>query len=412
MSTRKNGPLQGVAGCIIAAAFAAGFFAPELRAQGGLPEVFRSMRGSARPELDPIRSYNHALQLLQDRSYRALASDRQLTYMAVRGMMRTLDDPYTRFLEPPEYRKLVEENEGEYAGIGVDVDPRPTRSGYFRIRSIQSPAASRAGLRTGDLITAVDGKPVRGLSLAELRDLTDGDEGTVARLTVLRTPSRSLTLRITRHLVELPVVKYRMDRGHIGYIWLSQFNEIADTRITQAVRDLERKGMRGLVLDLRGNPGGLLDSAVDIASRFVPPHKKVVTIVESGGEREERYTTGSRYLGAKWPLVVLVSRTSASATEILSAAIQENRVGTVVGTLTFGKGLVQSVLPLSGGAGCVITTARYLTPTGKDINRSPGQRGGVQPDIVVEVTEEQFRKGEDPQLRKAEELLMEKLARR
>jgi carboxyl-terminal processing protease len=276
-----------------------------------------------------------------------------------------------------------------------------------------SPQATRSGIRVGDVITAVNGRTVRGMDGEELRELTDGDEGTTVRLTVLQPgQERGAQIRIVRHLVEVPVVKHRLERGGIGYVSLSQFNEIADARLAQAVRDLERKGMRALVLDLRGNPGGLLDSAVDIASRFVPARRKVVTIVEAGGEREERFTTAGKYLGGKWPLVVLVSRTSASATEILSAAIQENNAGSIVGTVTFGKGLVQSVLPLTGGAGCVITTARYLTPRGKDINRSPNHRGGVQPDVTIEVSEEQFRKGEDPQLRRAQELLMEKLARR
>jgi len=405
--------LPGAAAAFAVAAFAAGFFAPELRAQGGLPEAFWPMRASGRPELEPMRAYTRTVQLLQERYYGALPGERRLTYLAIRGMLRTLDDPYTRFLEPAEYRALLEENEGEYAGIGIDVDTRPTRDGYFRVRAVQTPAAQKAGMQAGDLITAVDGKPVRGLTGAEVRDLTEGEEGTSVRLTVIHpTETRPAQIRITRHLVEMPVVKFRMERGGIGYVSLSQFNEIADTRLTQAVKELDRKGMRALVLDLRGNPGGLLDSAIDIASRFIPPSRKVVTIVESQGNPEVRSTSATRYLGGKWPLVVLVSRTSASATEILSAAIQENRVGTVVGTVTFGKGLVQSVLPLRDGAGCVITTARYLTPSGRDINRSPGQRGGVQPDFVVEVSEEQFRRGEDPQLRKAQELLMEKLARR
>jgi carboxyl-terminal processing protease len=213
--------------------------------------------------------------------------------------------------------------------------------------------------------------------------------------------------------VEVEVVKSRMLPGSIGYISLDQFNEMADTKMERAIRDLERKGAKGLVLDLRGNPGGLLESAISIVSRFVPPNRGAVVIVESGGDRETRRTEGHKFLGAKLPLVVLVNRTSASASEIVSGAVQDNKAGMIVGTTTFGKGLVQTVVPLSDRqSACMITTQKYLTPSGRDINRSREQRGGVKPDVAVEISEEEFLKGKDPQLARAVEIIQEKTGMR
>jgi carboxyl-terminal processing protease len=213
---------------------------------------------------------------------------------------------------------------------------------------------------------------------------------------------------IVRKPVEFEVVESRMEEGHIGYISLAQFNELADPKIELAIHDLDAKGMKGLVLDLRGNPGGLLDAAIDIGSRFIPPGKSVVVIVEAGGEKDARKTNAHKFLGGKWPLVVLVNGTSASASEIVSGAIKDNKAGTILGTTTFGKGLVQTVVPLEDGSACMITTAKYLTPLEKDINRSREQRGGVEPDVVINISEEQFMKGQDVQLQKAVQMLQEK----
>jgi len=399
-------------GVVISGSFAAGLFEPELMAQGGLPDRIFNVRptGSGR-ELDPAHTYTKVLGELKDRYYGPIPTDMRLTYAAVRGMLNTLDDPYTRFLDPEEYADLRQENDGAFEGIGAHLDPRPTTEGYIRIvKPLANGPADKAGIKRGDLISKVDGKSIVGLSVDQAVKIIRGKANSVVRLTVIRrgTP-KPLDVAIVRQPVEFEVVDYRMLEGNIGYVSLAQFNEMADPKIERAVKDLERRGMKGLILDVRGNPGGLLDAAIDISSRFIPARQTVVVIQEAGGERDPRKTDAGKFLNPKWPLVVLINRTSASASEILAGAIKDNGAGKLVGTTTFGKGLVQTVVPLEDNSACMITTAKWLRPTGKDINRSRDQRGGVEPDYPVEITEEEWMANKDPQLDRARELVRQEL---
>ncbi|MGV3724957.1 MAG: S41 family peptidase [Actinomycetota bacterium] len=411
---RRIGWLPAFLGVVVVGSFAAGVMAPELGAQGGISEIVSSLRprGNGK-DLDPAQTYNFVLREVQEKFYGEAPNERKMTYTAVRGMLNTLDDPYTRFLDPDEYRSLREENTGEFEGIGAQLEGAPTKEGYIRIsKPLPKGPADKAGVKRGDLISKVDGVSVVGLSVDAAVKKIRGRAGTTVRLTVLRKGEGTKEVAIVRQPVEYEVVEYAMKAGDIGYVSLAQFNELADIKIERAIRELEGKGMKGLVLDLRGNPGGLLDAAIDISSRFIPADKGVVIIVEAGGERDVRKTNPRKYLAGKWPLVVLVNRTSASASEIVSGAIKDNKTGTVIGTTTFGKGLVQTVVPLEDGSACMITTAKYLTPSGKDINRSRDQRGGVEPDVAVEVTEQEFLKGTDPQLQRAIETLHTEIAKR
>lgn len=396
---------------VVAGSFAVGLFEPEVRAKGGLPELFSSLRpGGAGRELDPINTYNKTLQTVRERFYGDAPSSTKLTYTAIKGMLNSLDDPYTRFLDPTDYADLRQENSGEFEGIGAQLEGVPTKEGYVRIsRPIPGGPAAKAGVKRGDMISKVDGTSVVGLTVDQAVKKIRGKADTTVRLTLVRPGQKEpVEVAIVRKPVEFEVVESRMEEGRIGYISLAQFNELADPKIERAIHDLDAKGMKGLVLDLRGNPGGLLDAAIDIGSRFIPPGKSVVVIVEAGGEKDARKTNAHKFLGGKWPLVVLVNGTSASASEIVSGAIKDNKAGTILGTTTFGKGLVQTVVPLEDGSACMITTAKYLTPLEKDINRSREQRGGVEPDVVINISEDQFLKGQDVQLQKAVQMLQEK----
>jgi carboxyl-terminal processing protease len=220
-------------------------------------------------------------------------------------------------------------------------------------------------------------------------------------------PDKFETIEVTikRRPVQLPVVEHEMLEGNVGYVTLTQFNEIADDKLDQAVKDLQRQGMKALILDLRANPGGLLQAAQEVASRFVPEGKNVVIVVEKNHEQPlKSIAARTRY---NLPLIVLVNRSSASASEIVSGAIKDYHVGTIVGSTTFGKGLVQTVVPLMDRSAVVITTAKYLTPSRKDINRSLTARGGIDPDVEVPITEEDFIKLNDVQLQKALEMLQQ-----
>ncbi len=391
-------------GVVVAGTFAAGLFEPELRAQGGFPESIFSVRpaGNGR-ELEPVNTYGRVLQLVRERYVGEVPTDTKLTYSAIRGLLNSLDDPYTRFLDPEEYNDLRQENDGSFEGIGAHLDPRPTKEGYIRIiKPLAGGPADQAGVKRGDMITHVDGRSVVGMTVDQAVKIIRGRADTVVKLTVIRSgEAKPLVKSITRRPVEFEVVDYRMLEGNVGYVSLAQFNEMADIKMERAIRELERKGMKGLVLDLRGNPGGLLDAAIDISSRFVPGNRDAVIIEEAGGERDHRKTDSRKFLNARWPLVVLVNRTSASASEIVAGAVKDNNAGTIMGTTTFGKGLVQTVVPLENGSACMITTARWLRPSGKDINRNREQRGGVEPDVTVEITEEEWLKGQDPQLDRA-----------
>jgi carboxyl-terminal processing protease len=226
---------------------------------------------------------------------------------------------------------------------------------------------------------------------------------------------KSFDVKIVRQPVEFEIVEDRMLDGKVGLIWLSEFNELTDSKIDRALTELEGQGMRALILDLRGNPGGTLDAAQEVASRFLPRGGKVVIIVEKGGDPEVRKVLEQKHNhrfnqpGHQIPLVVLVNRTSASASEIVSGAIKDYHAGIIMGTQTYGKGLVQTVVPLRGGSAIAITTARYLTPNGNDINRGTNRRGGIAPDVAVEATEEDYIKQNDVQLKKALDLMHEKI---
>lgn len=413
----RNRLFSSFIGLVMLGSFGAGFFDQKLQAQGGIPEQLLSLLrpGSGR-EIDPIGTYNKVLQEVREKFFTegTLPTDRRLTYAAIRGMLNALDDPYTRFLDPEDYTELRSDNEGEFEGIGAQLEGAPTTEGYIRIsKPIADGPAAKAGIRRRDLIIKVDGRSVVGMGVDQAVKLIRGKAGTTVRLTVKRAGQPNpLEIPIVRRPVEFAVVESKMEPGNVGYIFLAQFNEKAEVKLEQAIRDLEGRGARGMIVDLRGNPGGLLDAAIDISSRLIPGERGAVIIVENGGDQDLRKTSGRKYLLNRMPLVVLVNRSSASASEIVAGAVKDNKAGTVVGTTTFGKGLVQTVVPLEDGSACMITTAKYLNPSGKDINRSRGHRGGVEPDVVVEVTEAQFLNGEDPQLRKALELVYEKIGYR
>jgi len=401
----------------IAAAIAAGiagFSAGPSRlsaAQGGIPERLPGEALSERRTLVPIESYHVVLQALRRRYLGHLPSDIELTHAAIRGVLRTLDDPFTRFLNPTQFRALLDENQGTFVGIGVELDPNPTPQGYFRVyRTFENSPAAAAGLRAGDVIVRVDGRDVGRLPLSELNRRIRGPVDTRVVLTIRRPgEARPRDLTITRKPVEYPIVEWRMLAGQIGYIALAEFNETADAKVGRALEALQRDGMKALIFDLRGNRGGILEAAIDVASRFIPPGKTVLITVESG-VRSEKVARGDRYLGPDLPLFVLIDADTASAAEIVAGAIKDHGVGTLIGETTFGKGLVQQVVPLSDRSGLVVTTARYLTPRGREVDRGPGYRGGIEPDVVVATPAEAG--DEDPQLNRALTLAQERVGGR
>jgi len=413
MTQRKPFATYLIAFCAGASFILGLTFPNSLGAQGGLPEGVARAPFSGGTGLDPLASYSTVLNQLKENSYDELPSDDELTYAAIRGMLKTVDDPYTRFLEPKEYKALADENEGEFVGIGAVLQALPTKEGFVRIdRPLSNTPAERAGIQKGDLITKVDGKGVNGLTVDEVVGMIRGAPDTPVRLTIQR-PGKPepLEMRIIRQRVEVEVVQnIKLQEGNIGYLWLQQFNQRSDEKLGQAITDLKQRGMKGLILDLRGNPGGLLDSAIDIVSRFAPPGSNAVVIVEAGGQQQVKKVNPRKYMRPDFPIVVLVNHGSASASEIVAGALKDYGLATIVGETTFGKGLVQTIFPRpTDGSAVLITTNKYLTSKGRDINRSRARRGGVEPDVHVEITEADYAAAKDTQLDKALQILWQKV---
>ena len=333
-------------------------------------------------------------------------------YEAIRGMLGSLDDPYTRFLDPREFKEMQIDTSGELSGVGIQLSLDKETKNLVVVSPIDGSPASRAGVQPKDVIVAIDGKSTKGMSTEDAVKLIRGQAGTSVTLTLKR-KAQTLEVPLTRERIELHAVDHQIntsaDGVKVGYIRLKQFNATATKDMRQAVKDLEEKGAQGYVLDLRSNPGGLLMASVEIARQWLNEGTIVSTKTRDGIQDVKR--ANGRALTTK-PMVVLVNEGSASASEILSGALQDNNRAVLVGQKTFGKGLVQSVRGLSDGSGMTVTIAKYLTPSGRDIHKH-----GIDPDVTAKMTEleaqrlklEDLGTKKDSQYRVAESTLVKRL---
>jgi carboxyl-terminal processing protease len=344
-------------------------------------------------------------------------TSQQDAYASIREMLQRLDDPYTRFMDPEEFKNMQVDTSGELTGIGITISQDDETKQIVVISPIDDTPAFKAGILAKDVIRAINGQSTKDMDTNQAVSLIRGEPGTKVNLTIER-DGNVKEFEITRARIEIHPVKYSSQQtpvGKLGYIRLNQFSANASREMQSAIRDLERQRVHGYILDLRGNPGGLLYSSVEIARMWLDKGT-IVSTIDRGGEQEREVARG-RALTDK-PLVVLVDKGSASASEILSGALQDNNRAVLVGSQTFGKGLVQSVRPLEDGSGLAVTIAKYHTPSGKDINKH-----GVIPDVTVELSDEQrqelwLRQREklatlaDPQFAKAVEILGKEIALR
>lgn len=346
-----------------------------------------------------------------NRSYK----DKEEAYTAIREMLKKLGDPYTRFMNPEEFKNMQIDTSGELSGVGIQLAQDEETKKLVVIAPIEDTPAFKAGVLAKDIILKIDGKSTEGMSVNDAVRLIRGEPGTSVTLTIQR-GEQEVDYRLNRARIEIHPVRYSLRNtptGNIGYIRLNQFSAIAAQEMRNAINKLEDQKVTGYILDLRSNPGGLLYSSIDIARMWLK-EGTIVSTVDRQGETDRQVANGSRITDK--PLVVLVDGGSASASEILSGALQDNKRATLVGTQTFGKGLVQSVRGLGDGSGMAVTIAKYLTPSGRDINKS-----GIHPDVVVELTEAQRKElqqdrtkigtPDDPQYAKGLDILKEEIAK-
>lgn len=330
--------------------------------------------------IDRYRRLEEVRQTLVNDYYIPL-DEEDLVTGAIRGMMDSIGDPYTFYYTPEEMEKANEESSGVYHGVGMAV--QLTDDGDIEvIRVYEGSPAEAAGLLSQDRIVQVDGVPVsgeNGQTLNEAVQRIQGEDGTTVRLTVLR-DGETLELDIVRSEVSISYVDYEIINGDIGYVNIAQFTGNDVTGFQEAVEAFKSAGVSGIVVDLRNNPGGLLTDVVQIADMVLP--EGLVTYVEDRHGNRQEETSDAEYWDI--PMVVLVNGMSASASELFTAAIQDYDRGTVVGTTTFGKGIVQTLITFSDdGAGMQLTTASYYSPNGRSIHRT-----GVEPDVTVELNED------------------------
>ncbi|MBX3000815.1 MAG: S41 family peptidase [Caldilineaceae bacterium] len=354
---------------------------------------------------EDLKIFWEAMDLLERDYYGELPSQQERSYGAIRGVLELLDDPNTSFMPPQQARNFLESMDGSFEGIGATVDWETDLSAVRIVEPFENQPAWKAGLRRNDLIIAIDGEPV-----AEMADLTEavskikGPRGSRVVLTIVRSNRTDpFEVEVIRDLIQIPIVFSEMvgENEDIAYIRLTRFSDNASGRLRDAIRTaLDSGNVRGLIFDMRGNPGGLLREAVRVSSLFLPDKELVLIERFSDGSEDLYRAEGRPIVPADLPIVVLVNEGSASASEIVSGALQDAGRAVLLGTTTFGKGSVQLPHNLSDGSLMRVTIARWYTPKDRSIDGT-----GLEPDIVLELSDEEFESEEDPQLDRALQLL-------
>lgn len=324
----------------------------------------------------PLDTIKKVIEIIKSDYVEENIDEQQLIYGAVEGILKKLDDPYTRFMEPKSFKEMQVETQGEFGGIGIVITVKK------RVLTVISPIddtpAAKAGIKSGDMIVKIDGKDVVDIALHDAVRLLRGPVGTPVTITVISEGDKSpRDVNIVREIIKLPSVKYWVIKPNIGYIRLTQFIQTTAEDVEKALIDLQKNKVTSVILDLRNNPGGLLTSSVEVARKFIPKGD----IVSIKGRDGEKSTYSSFFKSHPViPMVVLINEGSASASEIVAGAIKDNKRGVLLGKKSFGKGSVQTVISLTDGSAMALTTALYYTPSGVNIHKT-----GIQPDIEVEL---------------------------
>lgn len=364
------------------------FFPPPLPADGGAPPEWKSS----------IAILWEAWNFVHQDFYKTPLDDNTLVYGTVSGMVEALGDPHTTFIDAKRAEIVRTNMQGSFEGIGATISMREGRLTIVSI--IKSSPAERAGLRAEDIILQVDNTVIQNMDVTEAVMLIRGPKGTQVKLLILRGKQDPFTVTITRDTIRVPFVESKMIEGtKIGYIRLNEFGATAPNEISAALRELNAQNISGLILDLRSNPGGYLPVSIDVASQFLKANQTVLVVKDKKGNADP-YRAKSGGAATNVPLVVLIDAGSASASEIVAAALKDHQRATLIGTKTFGKGSVQHVYTLSDQSQLNVTIARFFSPNGNEINDV-----GVTPDIEVKITDDDIAAKRDPQLDAAVKLL-------
>src|SRR6267378_2757532 len=306
------------------------------------------------------------------------ASDETLVEGAINGMLTALD-PHSNYLNSKNFNDMKVQTRGEFGGLGIEVS---MENGLVKVVSpIDDTPAAHAGLKPGDLITHLDGEPVQGMTLPEAVEKMRGPVSSEIKLTIRREGRDPFDVKLTRATIKIQSVRSHLEGDNVGYIRITTFNEQTDVGLNNAMKNLKQQAgnkLLGVILDLRNNPGGLLDQAVAVSDAFLDKGE-IVSTRGRRGEDAQRYNARAGDIAAGLPMVVLINGGSASASEIVAGALQDHHRAILLGTRSFGKGSVQTIIPLPGHGAMRLTTARYYTPSGRSI-----QAKGIDPDIIVE----------------------------
>jgi len=323
---------------------------------------------------EELKLFSEAISLVR-KNYVEEVKPKDLIYGSIKGMLGSLD-PHSSFMTPEQYKEMQVDTKGEFGGVGIQIG---IKDGMLTvIAPIEDTPAYKAGIKAGDKIIKINGDFTKDMSLQDAVSKMRGVPSSTVKITILREgwkETRDFT--INREIIKIKSVKWRTLEDGIGYIKINQFQEQTSSDLSQAMNKLQQDHIHSLVLDLRNNPGGLLNSAIDVTGQFIPSGKLVVFIKDKKGEKIE-YKSGKSNNNAALPMVVLVNQGSASASEIVAGALKDWNRAVIIGTQTFGKGSVQSVVPLTDGSALKLTTAKYYTPKGVSI-----QTTGITPDILV-----------------------------
>ncbi|MDK0618166.1 S41 family peptidase [Clostridium perfringens] len=381
-----------------------------LTAFGILPITSVSAVQSSLEKVNDTENFKKVLEIREMlyRWYDGEIDDSKLAEGAIKGMVSSLGDQYTYYMNGKEFSDFKEKSQGNYMGIGIQVAAKDGK--IVVIAPIQGGPAEKAGIKTGDVILKVNGEPVSGNELDKAVSMMKGTTKENIKLTLYREGKGEFDVDVMRDVIKTVNVKSEMIDGDIGYIEVLAFDEGTAKDFETQLKALEDKGMKGLILDLRGNPGGFMKECVDLVSNFVPKDKVIVSTIDKYGNKEESVSKGGIAQGM--PLVVLIDGGTASASEIVAGAIRDYDLGTLVGTTSFGKGIVQVVLDKIGqekdGTALKVTISKYYTPNGENIHKK-----GIAPDVTVEypkeLKEKTYSRSTDPQFKKALEIIQEKI---